>query len=71
MAEITIPPLHLPEEPYGPGRFECYLDAGDVYLAGVATCVKAGGTNPQIQACINAAHTTYLATLEICDVQFV
>lgn len=67
MTEITIPPLRLPEEPYTAAQFECYLDRGQDYLNAVKVCINSGGTNAQVQACINTAHNNYLAQLGICD----
>lgn len=67
MTEITIPPLQRPEEPYTAAQLECYIEKGEAYLANVAECVSSGGTNAEIQACINAANVKYLALLQLCD----
>lgn len=67
MAEITIPPIRLPEEPYTMAQFECYADRAEDYLNGVKQCISTGGTNQVIQACVNTTHNNYIAGLGICD----
>lgn len=67
MTEITIPPLMLPPANATHAQTECYLEAGGDYLDAVQDCLKAGGTNQQIQDCINIKHNLYIASLGICD----
>lgn len=67
MAEWDIPPCRLPEEPYTAAQFECYVNACSNYLNQVKACIDAGGTEAEVQACINQKHQNYLAYLPICD----
>ncbi len=65
-SEYTIPPVRLPEEPYTNAQFECYTERAEDYLLAVKQCVTSG--EPGVQACINTAHSNYLAQLGVCDV---
>jgi hypothetical protein len=67
MAEWNIPPCRLPEEPYTTEQYACYVNACSDYLDDVSDCIDAGGTEKQVQDCINAKHQAYLKQLPICD----
>lgn len=67
MAEWTIPPARLPEEPYTAAQFECYVNRYSDFLDDVKACITAGGTPTQVQACINQKYQNYLTYLPICD----
>lgn len=67
MAEINIPLCRVPEEPYSQETAKCYLDRCIDYQELVQDCIDAGGGDAAVQACINQKFTTYLQSLEVCD----
>jgi len=67
MAEWTIPPGRLPEEPYTLAQYECYVDKYAEFLNHAKQCIQSGGTQQEVQACIDQHYANYLAYLPVCD----